>query len=89
MRSGHDPLGARFPMFHTGGDEVNLDCWAKDHNVIDWIKKNGYPFVPQDSQEGYVKLYAVFEEKIRVIEGSKWVFEVIYGGRKFMDNRAN
>ena len=62
-RSGHNPLGPRLPMFHMGGDEVNFDCWAKDQNIIDWMKKNGYPSAPQESQEGYVKLWAVFQEK--------------------------
>ena len=54
-RSGHNPLGPRLPMFHMGGDEVNFDCWARDQNIIDWMKKNGNPFAPQDDQEEYVK----------------------------------
>ena len=54
--SGQKTLGVRLSMFSVRGDEVNFDCWAKDHNIIDWIKKNGYPFAPQDDQEKYVKL---------------------------------
>ena len=50
-------------MFYIGGDEENFDCWAKDHNMIDWMKKNGYPLAPQDDQEGYVKLSVVYQEK--------------------------
>ena len=50
-------------MSYMRGDEVNFDCWEKEHNIIDWLKKNGYPFAPQHDQEGYVKLQAVFQEK--------------------------
>ena len=50
-------------MFYMQGDEVNFDCWAKDHNIIDWMRKNGYPFAPQDDQGGYVKLSAFYQEK--------------------------
>ena len=54
--SGQKTLGARLPMSYMRGDEVNFDCWEKEHNIIDWLKKNGYPFAPQHDQEGYVKL---------------------------------
>ena len=50
-------------MFYIGGGEVNFDWWANDHNIIDWMKKNGYPFAPQDDQGGYVKLSAFYQEK--------------------------
>ena len=49
-------------MFYMRGDEVKFDCWAKEQNIIDCMKKNGYPFAPQDDQEGYSKLSAFYQE---------------------------
>ena len=59
-RSGHNPHGPGLPMFHMGGDEANFDCMAKDQNIIDRKEKNGYSSAPQENQEGYVKLCALF-----------------------------
>ncbi|GAM26655.1 hypothetical protein SAMD00019534_098300 [Acytostelium subglobosum LB1] len=31
--------------FHTGGDEVILDCWSEDPSIVAWMTQNNYSLV--------------------------------------------
>ena len=63
FQKGRNPLGPRLPMFHMGGDEINFDCWGKDENIVKWLKNNGFPTASFEGTEGFVKLWANFQEK--------------------------
>ncbi len=50
-------------MFHMGGDEVNFQCWFDEKSVRDWMIQNHFEVNPSVSPEGYLKLWAIFQER--------------------------
>ena len=50
-------------MFHMGGDEVNFQCWFDEKSIRDWMIQNHFEVNPSVSPEGYLKLWAIFQER--------------------------
>ena len=50
-------------MFHMGGDELNFQCWFDDKSIREWMIKNHFEVNPSVSPEGYIKLWAIFQER--------------------------
>jgi len=48
------------PLFHFGGDEVNLKCWNSSEEIKDWMTANGSPDL---TSEDYHKVWAGFHAK--------------------------
>lgn len=50
-------------MFHMGGDEVNFQCWYQEKSIRDWMINNHFEVNPSVTPEGYLRLWATFQEK--------------------------
>ena len=55
-----DPL----TLFHLGGDEVNFKCWNRELQIRDWIRAQGMESDLIFSNEGYLYLWSVYQEKV-------------------------
>ena len=50
-----------FPL--KPGDEVNLDCWARDPDISKWMVENKYKSGFMEDREGYIDLWNTFQTK--------------------------
>ena len=53
----------KLPLFHMGGDEVNLECWARDPDIGKWMEANDFKTQFSENRDGYIQLWNEFQEK--------------------------